>query len=81
MSTITIEECEESVSHPGKFEGEARYVPYFWDGYLHGFSDWDDGRILGFNLTEHQRTIFPELGLRKTIKLIEDDNGFVREVI
>ena len=34
---------------PGQFEAEMLYVPYFWDAYLNGFSDRDDGEVLGFD--------------------------------
>lgn len=67
------------ITSPGKFEGEMLYVPYFWDAYLNGFSDKDDGRIILFRITAQDRKEFPELGNRRTVKLYETDNGFVCE--
>ena len=77
---ISVNECENAVSGPGKFEGEPRYVPYFWDAYLDGFADRDDGKVLGFDVTAEDKVKFPELGKRRTVKLIETDQGFVCEV-
>jgi hypothetical protein len=76
----TREQYEEQVRYPGKFEGEAPYVPYFWEFYLEGGADRDDGRVLGFDVNADDKTLFPELKRRKTVRLIEDDQGFVREV-
>jgi len=68
------------VNQPGKFEGEAAYVPYFWEAYLDGCADRDDGTVLGFDVSSEDKEIFPELKRRRTVKLIEDSQGFVREV-
>ena len=74
------QECIDAVSHPGKFEGEAPYVPYYWDAYLNGFADRDDGKVLGFDVTTEDRALFPELKGRRTVRLVETDQGFVCEV-
>lgn len=68
------------IRSPGKFEGEAVYVPYFWDAYLSGMADRDDGTILGFDITAEDKQQFPELKGRRTIKLYQRDDGFVCEV-
>jgi hypothetical protein len=68
------------IRRPGKFEGEMLYVPYFWDVYLNGFADRDDGKVLGFDILPEDKAIFPELKKRRTVKLVETDNGFVCEV-
>lgn len=73
-------EYKDQVSHPGKFEGEAPYVPYFWDAYLNGCADRDDGKILGFDVTAEDRQLFPELAGRHAVRLVETDQGFVQEV-
>lgn len=66
---------------PGKFEGEMLYVPYFWDAFMHGFADRDDGTVVGFDITPEDREEFPEIPKRKrTIRLMERDDGFVCEV-
>ncbi len=77
---ITIKECEEHVEGPGKFEGEARYVPYFWDVYMDGGADDDDGTVLTFNVSDEDKKLFPELRGRKRVKLMEQDSGFVVEL-
>ena len=68
------------ITSPGKFEGEALYVPYFWDLFLNGDGDSGDEGELIFTITPEDREQFPELGRRTTVTLIEDDNGFVCEV-
>ena len=85
MATIreietTREFCSAAVSRPGKFEGESRYVPYFWEQYMNGCADRDNGTVLGFDITAEDREIFPELKGRRTVNLIETDQGFVCEV-
>ena len=65
---------------PGMFEGEMLYVPYFWDGFLNGFADRDDGKVLGFDVSPEDKVQFPELKKRRTVKLYQRDDGFVCEV-
>jgi len=68
------------IRSPGKFEGCPVYVPYFWDIYLNGFADRDDGNYLGFDVTAEDKTEFPELKRRRTVRLVEIASGFVCEV-
>jgi len=68
------------IRSPGKFEGEAIYVPYFWDAFLNGGADRDNGSVLGFDLTPEDKLEFPELIGRRTVKLMERSDGFVVEV-
>lgn len=69
-----------TITEPGKFEGEARYVPHFWNAYLSGLTDFDNGKVMGFYVTEADKALFPELKRRRTVKLVEDSQGFVCEV-
>jgi len=71
--------CED-VARPGKFQGEAIYVPYFWQQFLEGGADRDDGRVLGFDVNADDKAIFPELKRRKTVRIMETADGFVVEV-
>jgi len=68
------------ITNPGKFEGEQSYVPYFYECFLNGCADRDDGRILGFDVSAEDKALFPALRRRRTVKLIETDQGFVCEV-
>lgn len=68
------------IQSPGKFEGEAVYVPFYWEAFLNGMADRDNGTTLGFDVTAEDKILFPELRRRRAVKLIEDDQGFVREV-
>jgi hypothetical protein len=70
-------EYEDMVSHPGKFEGEPGYVPYFWDIYLDGGFGDDDGEWLTFEIQEDDIKIWPELIGYREIQICESDNGFV----
>jgi len=76
----TLKDYQDTVSRPGKFEQEASYVPYFWEVYLDGFADDDDGEILTFNVSQEDVAMFPELKDRETVKLVELDYGFVVEL-
>ena len=77
-STYTVEQG--IIRSPGKFENQPVYVVYFWEIYLNGFADRDDGKIIGFDLTLDDKLIFPELKGRRTVNLMEDNQGFVTEV-
>ena len=62
--------------HPGKFEGEAAYVPYFYEKFLDGLGEQrGDGTL--FHVTAQDRDVFPELKGRRTIRIRESDDGFV----
>ena len=65
---------------PGKFENEMVYVPYFWDFYLNGFADDDDGKTLKFKVSKEDREQFPELKGKRTVRLQQTDTGFVVEI-
>jgi len=65
---------------PGKFEGCAPYVPYFWDIGMNGFADVDDGPTWKFRVDDDDRALFPELKGRRWVSLYESDSGFVYEV-
>jgi hypothetical protein len=80
MKYKTYEEYKDDVSRPGKFQGEQPYVPYFWECFLDGFADRDNGSVLEFDVWEEDKKLFPELKNRHTVKLVEEDNGFVTEV-
>lgn len=73
-------ETEPIIREPGKFDGEPRYVPFFWGQYLDGWYDVDDGTYVTFNVTKEDRMIFPELRRRRCVRLVERDDGFVCEV-
>jgi hypothetical protein len=76
-----IAEYEEDARGPGKFEGEASYVPYYWELYMRGFADKDDGRTLRFRVTPEERGAFsPDLKGRRVITLLEREDGFVVEL-
>lgn len=86
-TTMTRKEIEAAynvvggrIRSPGKFEGEMVYVVAFWHIAMEGFADRDDGRVFGFDIIKEDKHEYPELKGRRTVKLIEDDNGFVREV-
>ena len=65
---------------PGKFEGEMLYVPYYWDLFLNGGADSDNGKVLTFNVSDEDKVQFPELKKRKKVRLMEREDGFVVEL-
>lgn len=68
------------VQAPGRFENEKPHVPYFWEAYLDGLADSDDGDVIAFRVTPEDVAIFPELRGRAWVKIRQDDQGFVVEV-
>lgn len=77
--------CEEAVRHPGKFQGEAPYVPYLWDLVVSGEAgDFDDrseydGTVV-FWIDDADREVFHELKYVERVTLKETNDGFVIEV-
>ena len=69
------------ITSPGKFEGEAAYVPYFWDMGLDGMADEDytdsNGAVWAFDVTADDIAFFPELKNVNRVELRESDQGFV----
>lgn len=84
MKRVDIEteyEVKDGLIHsPGQFELQPVYVPHFWDIYLNGGADRDDGTTLGFDVTTEDKADFPELAKRRTVKLRQTDQGFIVEV-
>ena len=75
-----IQHYRDVVTHPGKFEGEAPYIPYYYDLYLEGCADESEGYMLHFDVIALDVERFPELKGHKDIYFIEQDDGFVKEV-
>jgi len=73
----TKAEYDAAVKGPGKFEGEPGWALYFWEHYLDGFNNGDDGTWLTFEVVDADRVIFPELKGILTVKLMESDDGFI----
>lgn len=71
------------ITSPGKFEGEAEYVPHFWDVSLDGTPDTievDGETVYRIEVVDTDRAIYPELAERSHVYLFEDEQGFVREI-
>jgi hypothetical protein len=77
---MTRKDWADMTRHPGKFEGQPAYVPYYWDVYLNGFADNDTGDVLVFRVDEGDKQLFPELKRRRSVKLRQTEQGFVEEV-
>lgn len=73
----------ERITQPGKFEGEPVFAPYYWEMGLSGFADSDDGRVYGFRFknSDSDFVTWPQLkkwlGRKRSLKLVEDSQGFV----
>ena len=65
------------IQDPGKFESEPVYVPYFWEFYLDGCADEDDGDVLTFDVDAEDRAQFPELVGVRQVFLWQTDQGFI----
>jgi hypothetical protein len=68
------------ITSPGQFEGEMYYLPYYWEIYLDGCADRDDGKTLGFDISPEEKIAFPELRRRRTVRLCQLDQGFIVEL-
>ena len=75
------------IDSPGKFQGEAAYVPHFWMLGLDGGADedtyWEAENgdemtpVFVFHLTDADRTRWPQLANVERLELWEAENGFV----
>ena len=76
MTDYTI--ADGRVTSPGKFQGEPRWVPYFYA--LDDELQVEDGACVvcrAFQLTPEERRQFPELKTTFAVVLAETDDGFV----
>jgi hypothetical protein len=75
---------KDAVSRPGKFEGEHPIVPYLWDQLMDGATPHDSDGLgypeesIVFALTDWEALVFGRSA--RYICIIEDDQGFVREI-
>lgn len=81
---MTRQDYVKEVNRPGKFEGEACGVPYFWylpEALEPVFAPDDSDDITGFEceITREDSVIFPELTefIGKKVFLWENAQGFV----
>jgi hypothetical protein len=74
------------ISSPGKFQGEAAYVPHFWMLGLDGGADDDIYGYVGsgialtyfvFRLTDDDRKRWPSLANIERLELWQSEDGFV----
>ena len=76
-----------TITEPGMFEGEPTYTRHFYDLMLDGggyddndtYDDrsYDGPAVTIFWIEDEDRAKFPDLGDAITIRLWEDDQGFV----
>ena len=74
---VEYENDGQRITQPGKFESEPLYAVYFWDCYLNGCADEDDGDVLTFDVTDEDKAEFPELQNVRHVFMWETDQGFV----
>lgn len=77
MSSRKLAGYRDVVSRPGKFQGEEPWVPYYYEAFLHGLADDDDGEIMYFRVTPEDRGLFPALEVGALVCLEERSDGFV----
>jgi hypothetical protein len=68
------------ICSPGKFQGEARYMPHFYGVYLDGFADEQRGGILSVEVSAEDKLLYPELRRRKRVRWYERDDGFICQI-
>jgi len=69
--------CDDCVSHPGKFEGEPIYSPYFYELSLNGMGELvGEGNEQAFELEALDFYLFSELEGVELILTWQDEAGF-----
>lgn len=69
--------CESEVRRPGKFEGQPKWVPFFYEMSLLGAADESNDEGYRFVLNDVDRKSFSELWDVYDITIVVDDQGFV----
>lgn len=77
MSEYTHNPTTLRITSPGKFEGEPRYVPHFYQIWQEGGAYEDRGPYCSIYINAEDVQLFPELHGFYEINLHEDANGFV----
>jgi len=72
-----VKHYEEMVKQPGKFEGEPRVAPYFYNLVLNGEGEQLEEGCFSIKITPEDCEIFPELEGYKRVILYVDNDGFV----
>jgi hypothetical protein len=67
----------EETHHPGKFEGEPAYTPYFYEMMMNGVGEQTSSGDDRFRVSAEDRDIFPELKGKKSVTIHIRDDGFV----
>lgn len=75
----TYDVKEGVIQSPGRFEGQALYVPYYWNAYLCGNAHEVGADLIQFTVLGSDRTQFPELGSRIVVQLRQRSDGRVVE--
>ena len=73
-------ECTLQTTRPGKFEGEQRYTPFYYDAWLNGSGEnihTEHGFLTVFEIQPGDKNLFNELRAYKFVTIHEDGNGFV----
>jgi len=65
------------ITSRGKFLGQPQYAPYFWTQVKQGLSDARERGAYIFDITDKDRTEFPELTNYDIIRISEDRRGFI----
>jgi len=70
------------IRSPGEFQGQALYLPHFWDRFMDGGADEDvdDSDLVSCTVTVEDAMEFPELNVGQVVRFYEDDRGCIREV-
>ena len=71
MTDDSYEVRDGFIVSPGRFEGQRDYMPAAYNQYLDGFCN-DDGKTVTVEIFLNARW--------QTVRFIQDDQGFVREV-
>ena len=66
----------------GEFQGQALYIPHFWDRFMDGGADEDvdDSELVCCTVTLEDVIEFPELTVGQVVRFYEDDKGCIRQV-
>ena len=68
------------ILNPGTFQNQNRYILLYYNIYLDGVADIDDGKIIGCKIQKEDKILFPELCRKHWVKFTVTSEGFVEEV-
>ena len=72
-----MSEIRNGVFVSGKFVGQPKYAPYFWQQVKDGLADEVNGNVYLFDITPKDIKKYPELSRWEVVRVYDEGGGFI----